>query len=240
MSTNKIWLAVCFIAFNNFVWFCVYQGNISSPAPVVSGNNDMADVANNIPIATPPTCEEKFNQSLLSGTTLDSFELESDADVALSAEQPLPPQELVDLNLPPEMSERALLERSSERELFYFASAEQKLATLRTLQPMGEDLILIEEIIHSAEDEEIKVAALQALAGANNYASTQLLMQALDDGNETIAANALYLLAQSGDRTLLPVLEDRLTSLAEGGLRDEYRRAISSLTTSVTMGMDNL
>jgi hypothetical protein len=64
------------------------------------------------------------------------------------------------------------------------------------------------------------------------------LLEALDDSSLDVALTALHLIASNGDRSLIPILRNKMEVLPNGAARDFYTRSISRLETTSAMDME--
>lgn len=74
--------------------------------------------------------------------------------------------------------------------------------------------------------------------GQNSYFATRLLLDTFNDSVDEVALSALDTLVVNGDRSLIPLLQEKMETLPSGAVRDYYGNAIGRLEQSVTMRMD--
>ena len=146
-----------------------------------------------------------------------------------------------DIDIPMEYSQDFLYEQAINREEYFsFANPEKKLDIIQSLSAQGDDLELIREILKTEDDSNIRVAALTRLNHAHSFAATNTLIKALDDPVEEVALTALNTIVINGDRSLLPLLSEKINLMSDTPIRSEYEKLINRLKYSVTMGMDGI
>jgi hypothetical protein len=144
-----------------------------------------------------------------------------------------------DIDVPVALSQDILFERQMDFEYFFQGDVTKKLETIETLSPQGEALSLLKEILRNEQDSNIRIAALNRLKQEHSYAATTLLIDALDDPAADVSLAALNTIVTNGDRTLLPLLKEKLASLPGGSIHNQYAQLIHQLEYSVTMEMDS-
>lgn len=141
----------------------------------------------------------------------------------------------------PEQSSRRYLERRDFNAGYYDSlGREDRLDAIESLAAVGNDLALIKEVLHKEDDSALRVATVTRLSHEHSYAVSNILLDALDDPADEVRIAALNAIAQNGDRTLIPVLEERMQELPDGAVREEVIKSIHKLKYSVTMAMDGL
>jgi hypothetical protein len=162
-------------------------------------------------------------------------------ETAATPLQPLSPgAEASTLDVPQETSQNYLYQRQYKRDYYYATGRQERLDTIQSLAAQGKDLSLIKEIMQTEEAESLRAAAVSKLAYQHSYAATGLLVDALDDPAEEVRLTALNAIVTNGDRTLIPLLREKLESLPDGSVRTEMAQSIHRLEYSVTMQMDGL
>ena len=249
ISIRGMILIVIAILANNLLW--LYS----------SENNDMSDdgkqillvssAANNCVVnpvenrkqntlAQDMLIKVSTSQNIKSTKTSKRFMGESDY-ITATAEQDSPiTLATFDMDVPIELSQDYLYEHTIDREDFFYANRERKLDTIQLLSAQGDDLNLIRKILKTEDNSDIRIEALTRLNHKHSYTATNTLIEALDDPVEEVALTALNTIVTNGDRTLLPLLNEKMNLISNSAMRDKYEKSIHRLKYSVTMGMDEI
>lgn len=160
-------------------------------------------------------------------------------EIANLIEQPsiFDPDE-ADLDMLEELQSNFEFERQAGMALFFATDNDKKLETLEMLSTQGDDLKFLREVLKTEGDEEVKKAVLQKFHQQHSYEANNLLLEALDDSSLDVALTALHLIASNGDRSLIPILRNKMEVLPNGAARDFYTRSISRLETTSAMDME--
>ncbi|MCU7928881.1 MAG: hypothetical protein KZQ97_20950 [Candidatus Thiodiazotropha sp. (ex Dulcina madagascariensis)] len=145
-----------------------------------------------------------------------------------------------EIDVPIEASQMYLYEHDIARDQFHAAGFEDKLNTIQSLSAQGDDLELIKEIIEIEDNATIKAAAIVKLANKHSFVATKVLIEALDDPVKEVTLTALNTIVANGDRTLVPLLHEKMIRMPDGSIRDEFEKSIRRLEFSVTMGTDEI
>ena len=86
----------------------------------------------------------------------------------------------------------------------------------------------------------LRAAAVARLGTSPSFVGTSMLVGALDDPSQAVRASALDTLIDSGDRSLLPILEQMFHSLPAGPFRDRFGDRLRRLEFGATMQTDGL
>lgn len=143
-----------------------------------------------------------------------------------------------DIDVPQEASQNYQREKAYAAENYSSSDTSKKLETIQELSAQGDDLKLIGNILNTENDNKLRVAALSRLNQAQSYAATNILIKSLDDRDLSVSATALHIIAVNGDKTLVPVLKEKVTSMPNGSIRDMYEESINKLENSGIMAMD--
>jgi len=143
-------------------------------------------------------------------------------------------------DIPFHESQDAILHSKLDREYFFQGDPARKLQTIEALSPQGEAIELLKQILQSDPDSSIRIAALNRLRNERTYAVTALVVHALDDPAVEVSVTALNTLVAAGDRTMIPLLKDRLASVHDQPLREQYVQAIQKLEYSESMAVDGV
>ncbi len=132
------------------------------------------------------------------------------------------------------------LERDTDsKEQFFLSDTSKKLETIEVLTTQAQDLGLIEKILKTEEDANVRKAALNRLNQEQSYAATNILIEALDDPSHEVSLTALATIVANGDRTLLPKLEEKLAAITNESNRKIFEESIKKLEYSNSMDIDN-
>lgn len=147
---------------------------------------------------------------------------------------------LNDMDVPIELSQDLLNEHAFNSEDFFYTNDEKKIDTIQSLSPQGDDLKLIRKILQNEESSDLRIEALKRLHNEHSYIATNTLVEALDDPEERVVLTALSTIVSNGDRTLIPLLKEKMSISSSNAMRDKYEKSIHRLKFSVTMGMDEI
>lgn len=139
-----------------------------------------------------------------------------------------------------EQSQAIAYQQALDRQYYFDESPERKEEIIETLSPQGGDLVLLSKIVEGEDPNHIKIKALTRLTSTNNFVATQTLLNALENPANEIVATALNSIVTNGDRSLLPLLKDKMKQTTNETLRSQYQQSIKKLEYSVSMGMDNM
>jgi hypothetical protein len=145
-----------------------------------------------------------------------------------------------EIDVPIEASQMYLYEYDIARDQFYAAGFEEKINTIQAISAQGEDLELIKDILKTEDNSTIRMAAIVKLTNERSFVATNTLIEALDDPVEEVTLTALNTIVSNGDRTLVPLLQEKMVSMPNGTIRDEFEKSIHRLEYSVTMSMDEI
>ncbi|HSC67339.1 MAG TPA: HEAT repeat domain-containing protein [Cellvibrio sp.] len=127
-------------------------------------------------------------------------------------------------------------EARAKRAKFFAADEKSRIALLNEMSPVGEDLHYIITSLRSDEKVSVRVAAAQRLSFGENYLAIQSLIDALSDKDEAVAKAAVNSLANLGDSSVLPVVENKLAG--NDGLRFALEEAKNRMATNRIMAAD--
>lgn len=165
--------------------------------------------------------------------------ISEDINTVVEEESPIE-SPTIDFDVPVELSQDYLDEHAIDGEEYFYADSERKLDIIQSLSAQGDDLELIREVLKTEDDSNIRIAALTRLTHEHSFAATNTLIEALDDPVEEVALAALNAIVVSGDRSVLPMLNEKKNTVSNGVIRNEYEKLIHRLEYSVTMGMDEI
>lgn len=245
VSTHGIILIIISILVNNLLWLYASDdsdmSNSKKPillADSVNSKGKFNPIENNLSQNIPITgCTSQKNESSKRNKWVESrghnTKATDNKDTPFTVA-------MLNLDVPVELSQDFLFEHSIDREDFFYANSERKLDTIQTLSAQGDDLKLIREIMKAEVNSDLRVEALTRLNNEDSYVATRTLLEALDDPAEEVVLAALNTIALNGDRTLLPLLNEKMNLISGRAIRDKYEKSIHRLKYSVTMGMDNI
>lgn len=233
-------IGICILVSNAVTWFYSTEETERRhvTAAVMDRETKAVDVSciQNDPLeATSEDQSLKQVESLINGALIASEKSKPQAANPLTN----PPPDVPDNHLPSDISFQMADVNTFDKESFQYDSAENKLQTIEALSSNGDDLAFIQSIITSDHDPEVRAAAAKRLSGLNNYAAVDTLIDALDDDDPTVAATALTGLAETQDRSLLPILKTKSEKLADGGLKTHISEAIRTLEYSQGLSLDS-
>lgn len=249
IPTWALYAFVCMVIANNLAWFLAYGDASSARDTPVGSMSDAFDLAcgsdtfapdkeplpghgaTSVEIAVP---RDGVNDSLAPLLAVDAGD-------EISPEQPASSEsEAPAIDVPQEASRNYLYERGFNNDYYSSLGREERLDTIQSLSAQGKDLSLIKEIVLTEGDTALRIAAVSRLAYEHSYAATNILMDALDDPSEEVCLVALRSIANNGDRTLIPLLREKMDAMPNGSVRDGVEKTIRTLEYSVTMKMDEL
>jgi HEAT repeat protein len=250
MNTKTMsYLFMSLIVANNLLWLAVSWGGAgSTDKPIANPENASAAACIS---ATPKRDNAGFTHREAAIIEIpiprDEIEIPDSTDIATNIEtaavplqSPAPGPEASTTDLPREASQNHLYQHQFGRDYYYAASPGERLDTIQSLDTQGNDLSLIEEIVHTEDESALRAAAVAKLAYAQNYAATSLLIESLDDPAAEVRLAALDAVVKNGDRTLIPILREKMETMPDGSDRNAVAGSIRRLEYSVTMQMDDI
>ena len=208
-----------------------FDNNCSVNPASISKQNNLVQV---IPIA------EHISAHVHSRKTSKTIVYESDKTETIYDQDSPMTLASIDMDIPIELSQDFQYEQAIAKEDFYYANNEKKMHIIQSLSAQGDDLKLIREVLKTEEDSEIRIEALTRLNQEHSFTATNTLIAALDDPEKEVALTALNTLVANGDRTLLPLLNEKMLSISDNAVRDQYEKSIYRLQYSTTMAMDEI
>ncbi len=246
ISIRGVILIVISILANNLLWLYASENsdmsNNEKPILLVASVNNKGEFnsfenkkQNNLTQITGCASQKdksmKRNKRIINGSDNIKTTIDKDTPFTLAT---------VDMDVPTELSQDLLFEHAIDREDFFHANAERKFDTIQTLSGQGDDLKLIRQILKTEVSSDLRIEALTRLNHEHSYIATNTLVEALDDPAEEVVLTALNTIVSNGDRTLLPLLNEKMNSISSRAIRDKYEKSIHRLKYSVTMGMDEI
>ena len=245
LSSRKmpLWLLLLFgfgICVNNYVWWQA-QSKSANTMHYEEAYAKLEGIANKV----HSNCESVRVPNTVSGTAGETIGIDASSDYYATTSQPYPEEnedlprsldaEYYEMDVPPEYSQNSFMEHKQKRNTFFSVEKSSKLETISMLSATGGDLDLITEIISLEEDPKIRVAAVQRLTQQQNYAVTKTLLSALDDSSSEVVLGALKVMVSAGDRSIVPLLREKMLSKVEPGIQGAFAEAIDQLDLSVAM-----
>lgn len=217
-------IATAFLA-NNIAWYWVMENHQTAPVETSQSNMQIST-----PYSARPSAQNTATTELAANSKV--------ASKPATIKTPFQ-SKTRDVGVRMEDSLDFVAEHRMDSEQFFQNSTQKKLSTIENLSAQGDDLKLLDKIVHTDHNNQVRLAALQRLGGQQSYGATHLLIDALDDSNSDVALTALNTLTANGDRTLLPLLQAKMQKLPSGTIRDQFSRALDRLDLSVSTEGDN-
>lgn len=129
-------------------------------------------------------------------------------------------------------------ERKLKKDLFQHLDIESRLDLLTEMSPVGVDLQHISNALLNDSDPKVRAAAAKRLSFSENYSATSSLLTALSDHDETVVIEAVNSLIKLGDRSVLPLIEEKLISPSEN-IKASLATAREAFNKPVGMDSDN-
>lgn len=257
VSTQLAVAALAVMAVNNLGWYYYHAARLaalppSSPAPVQDGRSATDHhpaKAQPAPVQAEPagrTAMDVWLDRLEAGIALESGSREAASNSREMEDLPdggLPSPleaDTPEMDVGIEQREATLSEMESVREHYYAYALNDRLQVIESLAATSNDLVLLADILQREDEPALRAAAVSRLAQSNNHVATRLALNALDDPALDVQLSALHALAATGDRSLVPLLRERLAASPAGDLQEQMRVSITRIERSGTMDMDGL
>lgn len=195
--------------------------------PIVAA---LADVIGNKNFTLEMSYEPVLGAHKISAVFLADSKTQHVALSPIGKNQPLP-QEKNDMDAPG-ISFSTTNEQQLKRENFFTVDEQSRLAILREMSPVGDDLRYIVASLKQDKSAQVRAIAAQRLSFSENYGATQSLIEALTDKDPAVVQVAVDSLVSLGDSSVIPAMEARLGSSENSkALIQEASRRIQSRFT---------